>query len=234
MQLFIGTSGYSYKEWRGSFYPPKLPAKDMLGFYAQHFNVVEMNNTHYKMPTVEGVEAWAVQTPPGFRFVLKAPQTITHFKRLRNVEAEVGAFVAAADALGRRRGPLLFQLPPNFKQDLPRLEAFLDLLRDGPRVVMEFRHESWFADDVYDCLRTYKCALCVNDAEDAPAADLVSTTDFGYLRLRRTTYTAADLGEWLGRTRAQKWDDAYILFRHEDTGAGPAFAKQLLELAATA
>jgi uncharacterized protein YecE (DUF72 family) len=233
MQFFVGTSGYSYKEWKGSFYPPKLPAKEMLGFYAQHFSTVEMNNTHYKMPTVAGVEAWASQVPPDFRFILKAPQSITHFKRLANASDAVATFVSAAAALGKRLGPLLFQLPPNFKKDVPRLEAFLDLLHGGPRAVMEFRHESWFTDDVYECLRTHECALCVADAEDLPAVKLIDTAGWGYVRLRRNDYTTESLRAWLDRIRAQQWGEVYILFRHEDTGAGPAFASQLLEHIAT-
>ena len=229
MQFFVGTSGYNYKEWKGSFYPSKFPAKEMLGFYAQHFSTVEMNNTFYKMPTVEGAEAWAAQVPDTFRFVLKAPQMITHRKRLKNVDDDLAAFVRAAEALGDRLGPLLFQLPPNLKKDLPRLEAFLELLRGGPRAALEFRHESWFSDDVYDCLRANACALCVADADDLPPAALVETARWGYLRLRRDDYTPAILGKWLKRVRAQKWSEAYILFRHEDTAAGPAFAKQLLK-----
>jgi uncharacterized protein YecE (DUF72 family) len=237
MQFFVGTSGYSYKEWKGSFYPAKLPAKDMLGFYAQHFSTVEMNNTFYKMPTADGVEAWAAQVPEAFRFILKAPQTITHRKRLINVEDDVAAFVRAGTALNGRLGPLLFQLPPNFKKDLPRLEALLGLLPDHDerlRVALEFRHGSWFDDEVFDCLRAHKCALCVADAEDLPAADLVHTAKWGYVRLRRGDYTPASFGEWLKRLRAQKWSEAYVLFRHEDTGAGPAFAKDFLELVAAA
>lgn len=235
MQFFVGTSGYSYKEWKGSFYPAKLPAKEMLGFYSQHFSTVEMNNTFYKMPTIEGVQAWAAQAPANFRFILKAPQTITHRKRLKNVDDDVAAFVRAAMALDDRLGPLLFQLPPNFKKDMPRLAALLELLRDQdqrPRVAMEFRHESWFDDDTYDCLRAQACALCVADAEDLPAVDLVNTTDWGYVRLRRDDYTPASLGKWLERLQAQTWREAYVLFRHEDTGAGPAFASQLQELIA--
>jgi uncharacterized protein YecE (DUF72 family) len=229
MQFFVGTSGYSYKEWKGSFYPAKLPAKDMLGFYAQHFSTVEMNNTFYRMPTVEGVEAWAAQAPDDFRFILKAPQTITHRKRLKNVDDDVAAFVRAAKALGSKLGPLLFQLPPNMKKDVPRLASLLALLADGPRAALEFRHQSWLDDEVYDSHRQHACAQCVADAEDLPATDLVHTADWGYLRLRREDYTPAGLGQWLARIRAQDWSEAYILFRHEDTGLGPAFAKQLLE-----
>jgi uncharacterized protein YecE (DUF72 family) len=141
----------------------------------------------------------------------------------------VAAFVRAAKALGSKLGPLLFQLPPNMKKELPRLHGLLELLRGGTRVALEFRHESWLDDETYDCLRQYGCALCVADAEDLPATDLVHTAEWGYVRLRREDYTPSSLGQWLGRIRAQDWSEAYILFRHEDTGLGPAFAKQFLE-----
>ncbi len=230
MRYFIGTSGYSYQEWKGSFYPAKIAAKEMLGFYAQHFFTVEMNNTFYKMPTVEGVQAWAAQVPETFRFILKAPRIITHTKRLRNVDAEAATFIRAAAALKDRLGPLLFQLPPNSKKDVPRLESFLDLFGDGLRIALEFRHESWFSDDVYDLLRRRACALCAADADDLPVAELVNTAGWGYLRLRREDYTPASLSAWLERVRAQEWAEVYILFRHEDAALGPAFAHQLLEL----
>jgi uncharacterized protein YecE (DUF72 family) len=238
MKFFIGTSGYSYKEWKGSFYPEKIAAKDMLGFYSGEFSTVEMNNTFYRMPTAEGVEAWAAQVPAAFRFVLKAPQTITHRKRLKNVEEEVAAYVAAASALKKRLGPLYFQLPPNMKKDLPRLEALLKLLpkptKSGVCATMEFRHDSWFDDEVYDCLRAHKIALCAADAEDLPEARLIDTAGWGYLRLRREDYTKAKLAAWVKRIRAMDWSEVYVLFRHEDTGAGPAFAKMLQELTVAA
>jgi uncharacterized protein YecE (DUF72 family) len=234
MKFHIGTSGYSYKEWKGSFYPEKLPAKEMLGFYAQHFSTVEMNNTFYRMPTVEAVEAWAAQVPASFRLVLKAPQTITHRKRLKNVESDVAAFVEAAQALKKRLGPLLFQLPPNMKKDLPRLEEFLKLLptssKSGVCAAMEFRHESWLDEETYDCLRRYKIALCTADAEDLPKAELIDTAGWGYVRLRREDYTKAKLATWVKRMQAVGWREIYVLFRHEDTGAGPAFAKLLQDV----
>jgi uncharacterized protein YecE (DUF72 family) len=234
MQFFIGTSGYSNKEWKGSLYPAKLAAKDMLGYYAQHFSTVEMNNTVYKMPTIDGVQAWAAQVPEEFRFILKAPQTITHRKRLTNCDGDVAAFVAAATALGERMGPLLFQLPPNFKKDVPRLAELLAMLSAVQRVTLEFRHESWLDDETYACLRDHGAALCVADAEDLPTAELIDTARWGYVRLRREDYTEQSLAAWLDRFRSQSWSEAYVLFRHEDTGAGPAFAKTLLSLAVAA
>lgn len=231
MKFFVGTSGYSYKEWKGTFYPEKLPAKEMLSYYGQRFSTVEMNNTFYKMPKVSDVENWARQVPDSFRFVLKAPQTITHRKRLRNVEEETDHFCRAAAVLAGRQGPLLFQLPPNLKKDLPRLEAFLHFLSGRAPAVFEFRHESWLDDDVFDCLRASSCALCVADADDLPAADLINTVGWGYVRLRREAYTDKSLGEWIKRIKSQGWDEAYVFFRHEDTGTGPKFAARFLELA---
>jgi uncharacterized protein YecE (DUF72 family) len=231
MQFFVGTSGYSYKEWKGSFYPEKLPPKEMLGFYAQRFSTVEINNTFYRMPKESDLESWAAQVPDSFRFVLKAPQTITHRKRLKGVEQDTDYLVRTAAVLKGRQGPLLFQLPPNFRKDLPRLETFLGLLGEGTLAAFEFRHESWFDDEVFGCLRARSCALCTADMEDAAATELVGTAGWGYVRLRREEYTDRQLEEWIKRLRAQKWDEAYVFFRHEDTGTGPKFATRFLELA---
>jgi uncharacterized protein YecE (DUF72 family) len=230
MQFFVGTSGYSYKEWKGNFYPEKLPAKEMLGYYAQRFSTVEMNNTFYRMPSVAVVESWAEQTPESFRFVLKAPQTITHRKRLKNVEEDVAFFLSTAAALGERRGPLLFQLPPNMKKDLPRLEAFLGLLQGRADVAFEFRHESWLDAEIIELLRSHQCVLCVADADDLPDAELVHAADWGYVRLRREGYTDEALLVWIKRIRSQQWNEAYVFFRHEDTAAGVKLATRFLEL----
>jgi uncharacterized protein YecE (DUF72 family) len=232
MRFFAGTSGYSYKEWKGTFYPEKLPQQEMLSYYARRFSTVEINNTFYQMPEVSVVESWGRQVPASFRFVLKAPQTITHRKRLKNVKQETAHLLRTAAALNRRRGPLLFQLPPNFKKDLPRLEAFLGLIAGRVSSAFEFRHESWFDGDVFDSLRAHACALCVADTDEAPISDIVSTARWGYLRLRRERYTARQLGKWIERIRAQGWKDAYVFFKHEDTGTGPKLAARFLELAA--
>jgi uncharacterized protein YecE (DUF72 family) len=231
MQFFVGTSGYSYKEWKGNFYPEKLPQKQMLNYYAERFSTVEINNTFYRMPKASVLESWAQQVPDGFRFVLKAPQKITHFKRLKDVEEETDYFLSAAAALKERKGPLLFQLPPNMKKDLPRLEAFLDLIDDQTRVAFEFRHETWFDDEVFACLRANSCALCLADTDDAPSPNLVPTADWGYLRLRREAYTDAELSKWIERLGSQAWHEAYVFFKHEDAGAGPKFAAKFLSLA---
>jgi uncharacterized protein YecE (DUF72 family) len=183
------------------------------------------------LPEASVLESWAQQVPDGFRFVLKAPQTISHRKRLKNAEDDVNSLLRAASALQERRGPLLFQLPPNFKKDLPRLEAFLGLVGKEARAAFEFRHQSWFADDVFDCLRANSCALCVADMDDVPCADLVSTASWGYVRLRREDYTDQCLAEWVERLRSQDWATAFVFFKHEDTGIGPKLAARFLELA---
>jgi uncharacterized protein YecE (DUF72 family) len=232
MRFFAGTSGYSYKEWKGEFYPVKLPQKEMLAYYAQHFSTVELNNTFYRMPSVGTVESWAAQVPECFRFVLKAPQTITHHKRLINAHEPTDAFLHAASALESRQGPVFFQLPPNLKKDLPRLEQFLNLLGNRIPCAFEFRHESWLADDVLDLLRANSAALCAADTDELPITDFVSTAGWGYLRLRSEGYTDEQLMHWIEWLRAKNLSEAYIFFRHEDTGTGPKFAARFLELAA--
>jgi uncharacterized protein YecE (DUF72 family) len=167
MRFLVGTSGYSYKEWKGSFYPEKLSDKKMLGFYAERFSTVEINSTFHRFPTASTVEAWAAQVPKSFRFVLKARQTITHFRRLQNAEEQIDDFINLASLLGERQGPLLFQLPPNFKKDLPRLEAFLTYVGGRAAVVLQLQHESWYDDEVFDCLRAHSAALCCVDDEGA-------------------------------------------------------------------
>ena len=231
MQFFVGTSGYSYKEWKGSFYPEKLPQKEMLSFYGKQFSTVEMNNTFYRLPTATVVESWAQQVPKGFRFALKAPQTITHHKRLKGIEQDVDLFQQSASVLKKHLGPLVFQLPPNFKKDLPRLSTLLDQIKSKYCVALEFRHESWFDDEVFDCLRKKSCALCVADAEDLPKPRLADTANWGYVRLRREAYTDKDLKKWIKNLSAQGWKETYVYFKHEDTGTGPKFAARFLELA---
>lgn len=231
MRFFVGTSGYSYKEWKGTFYPEKLPQKEMLSYYAERFATVEINHSFYRMPTSGDLESWAQQVPDAFRFVLKAPQIITHRKRLKNAAIETDHFLRTASVLKQRLGRFLFQLPPNFKKDLARLEAFLALLGDCVPAAFEFRHASWFDDEVFDCLRANSCALCVADMDDSPSSDLVSTAAWGYLRLRRERYTGKQLGAWIAKLRSQGWDDAYVFFKHEDAGTGPKLVARFLELA---
>jgi uncharacterized protein YecE (DUF72 family) len=232
MHFHVGTSGYSYKEWKGNFYPEKLPAKEMLGFYAERFRTVEINNTFYRAPEASVLESWAGQVPDHFRFVLKAPQDITHRKRLKDAGELVSALVASAAVLKDRLGPLLFQLPPNFAKDVPRLRDFLALVPKGTRVAFEFRHASWFDDEVFGLLRARNAALCVADADDDLEVPFVATADWGYLRLRRPDYDSATLALWAKRMQSQNWQDAFVFFKHEDAGTGPRFAASLLELLA--
>ncbi|MBI3866310.1 MAG: DUF72 domain-containing protein, partial [Planctomycetia bacterium] len=192
---------------------------------------VEMNNTFYKMPVASDLRSWARQAPGTFRFALKAPQAITHRRRLKNAAGETRRFLRAAAVLERQLGPLLFQLPPNFKKDLPRLEAFLRLLRAQKRVAFEFRHASWFDDETIACLRNHSIALCTADAEKLPGGDPIRTADWGYVRLRRERYTTKSLASWIERLSSQGWKNAYVFFKHEDTGAGPKLAERFLKLA---
>jgi uncharacterized protein YecE (DUF72 family) len=231
MTLFVGTSGYSYKEWKGSFYPEKLPAKDMLAFYATKLPAVEINNTFYRMPQKSVLETWREQVPESFRFSVKASQRITHFKRLNGVSAETNYLLETAAALGDRLGPILFQLPPNMKKDLPRLEAFLDNLPTGVRATWEFRHPTWLEDDVLNVLSRHNHALCISDTDEMPVSYIDKTASWGYLRLRRVNYSSEHLCAWLQRVRDQNWDFAYIFFKHEDEGTGPRLAGDFLKLA---
>src|SRR5258708_1624930 len=212
MRFFVGTSGYSYKEWKGSFYPEKYPQKEMLSYYAQRFSAVEINSTFRRMPEASVLKSWTQQVPDTFRFVLKAPQTITHFKRLKNVKAETRDLLRKASVLKGRRGPVLFQLPPNFKKDLSRLKPFLRLIGRRTRAAFEFRHESWFDDEVFDCLRKHSCALCTADSDDSPWTDLVSTAGWGYVRLRRGRYTKKRLQPGGASARAPTPDASLSLF----------------------
>jgi uncharacterized protein YecE (DUF72 family) len=230
MNFFVGTSGYSYPEWKGSFYPAKLPAKQMLGYYAARFRTVEINNTFYRPPTAQLLETWAAQVPADFRFVLKAPQEITHTKQLAGVGAMVAELIETAGTLKERFGPILFQLPPNFRKDVPRLRAFLALLPVGCRIAFEFRHQSWFCDEVFALLRTHGAGLCIADADDELEVPFVPTAQWGYLRLRRPEYDDTLLEQWAERVRAQSWGDCFVFFKHEDAGKGPRMATRFLEL----
>jgi uncharacterized protein YecE (DUF72 family) len=232
VRLRVGTSGYSYKEWKGSFYPRDLPAARMLTYYAQRFDTVEINNTFYRMPSEKTVVAWDEQVPEGFRFVLKATRRITHHKRLQEAGDELAHLVRVASVLGDKLGPTLFQLPPHLKKDLARLRDFLALLPAGWRAAFEFRSPSWFTDDVYRVLRERNAALVLSDVDGAPRPAPVPTADFGYLRLRRAGYGSEDLRDWTERIFGQPWNEAWVFFKHEDEGAGPRLAAQFLESAA--
>ncbi len=225
--IHVGTSGYNYPEWRGTFYPVTLPASRMLPFYAERFTTVEINYTFYRMPTAKALGGWAAATPPRFVFVLKAPRRITHDQRLVGIDEPLTYFRDTARTLGEKLGPLFFQLPPNFRKDTARLGDLLAMLPRGERHAFEFRHHSWFDDGVYALLRAWNAALCVADTERG-TTPLVATADFGYVRLRDAQYTDAELGEWAARARDPAWRDAYVFFKHEESGAGPALAERLL------
>jgi uncharacterized protein YecE (DUF72 family) len=229
MRVWVGTSGFSYPPWRGSFYPEKLPAGDMLAFYAQQLPTVEINNTFYRMPSPALLERWSAATPADFVFALKCSRRITHELRLHDAQSAVERFAKGAATLGSKLGPVLFQLPPWLHKDLARLEAFLAGLAQvgqGIRPAFEFRHASWFADDVYAALRAAGAALCIAEA-DKLQTPLQATACWGYLRLRREDYTDAALDSWAGRIANQPWNEAYVFVKHE-TAQAPALARRLL------
>jgi uncharacterized protein YecE (DUF72 family) len=235
MHLLAGASGYSYKPWKGPFYPKDLPDAEMLRFYAERLPTVEINNTFYRLPKASVLEEWAAKTPEGFRFVLKASRRITHIHRLKDVGEMTDYLLETAGVLGPKLGPILFQLPPYLKKDLDRLRRFLDGVPQG-RAAFEFRDDSWLEEDVLEALRGHDAALCIADTEEGPATDgsvLPAPASFGYLRLRRDDYGDADLMHWLARIRAQPWTQAYVFFKHEDDGAAPRLARRLMDLAST-
>jgi len=227
MRVLVGTSGYNYPEWKGPFYPATLPAAKMLSYYAERLPTVEINYTFYRMPNAKTIAGWSEATPPEFTFVLKAPRRITHDSRLKFVDKPLAYFCETAAALGPKLGPLLFQLPPNFKKDADRLRDLLPLIPSGVRCAFEFRHASWFADDVYGLLRGRNAALCIADTEDA-TTPLEATADFGYFRLRDEGYTKQALAKWAKTVRelGRSWTDAFVFFKHEEAGIGPKLAQQ--------
>lgn len=240
MQIWCGTSGFSYEPWRGPFYPADLPSAEMLRFYATRLPVVEINNTFYRMPRAAMLAQWAEQTPSGFGFVLKASRRITHMARLRDAAEPVRYLFEAAAALGDKLGPVLFQCPPQLRKDAPRLEAFLATLPPERPVAIELRHRSWFDDEVCALLRRHgRAALCTTEGDGQPTGEdgsplasvLTPTADFGYLRLRAPMYDDAALAGWLERIAAQPWSRAYVFFKHEEEGAAPRFALQMQALA---
>jgi len=232
VKVLAGTSGYAFKEWKKVFYPEDLPDSGMLGYYASRFPTVEINNTFYRLPREKVLVEWGAQVPDNFTFAIKASQRITHHARLKPEAAGLVEYLLRTTAvLGDKLGPVLFQLPPNLKKDLPRLEAFLALLPAERRFTIEFRHASWFEDDVFSALRTRNVALCVVE-QDEFQAPLVATADWGYLRLHRFDYAAGSLAEWAGRITSQPWGLAHVYFKHDEgEGSGPpavdAFARLL-------
>jgi uncharacterized protein YecE (DUF72 family) len=229
-KLLAGASGYSYKEWKGSFYPQDMKPEGMLAFYAARLPTVEINNTFYRMPKTEVLEAWAKATPGSFRFAIKASRRITHISRLKVESAAepLGYLYRNLAALGEKRGPVLFQLPPMLKKDLPRLAEFLQLLPADHGAAFEFRNDSWFADDVYDALKGAGAALCLSEREDGAPPPLVETASWGYVRLRLESYSERDLGQWATRLAATAWRETYAYFMHEPTA--PGYAATLMRL----
>ena len=224
----IGCSGWNYESWRnGVFYPERCPARLWLETYARSFDTVEVNATFYRLPTTKAVQGWVDQTPDDFCFAVKASRYLTHIKRLRELEGGIARFMERLEPLVRspKLGPLLWQLPPNFARDDERLAAALDTLPPG-RHAFEFRHASWFADDVYDLLKGAGAALCLSEREDNAPPPLVETASWGYVRLRLETYADGDLEQWASRLAATAWREIYVYFMHEPTA--PAYAQALM------
>ena len=230
MTLYVGTSGYSYKEWKGSFYPETIPAKDMLAYYASRLHAVELNNTFYRMPQPSMIESWKAQVPEHFRFSVKAPQVITHFRRLKDAGQQTQLMLKTVSALDDRLGAVIFRMPEDMKKDLKRLEIFLKELPADTPAVFDFRHPTWFDDEVVALLRSQNRVFCVSDIEELPESYSYKTADWGYVRLRRVRYTKAELVKWTKRIRAQQWKDTYVFFKHEDEGTGPKLAAQFIKL----
>ncbi|RJX36044.1 MAG: DUF72 domain-containing protein [Desulfurivibrio sp.] len=230
MEIRVGTSGYGYKEWKGLFYPEKIAAGEMLGFYAQRLGVVEINYTFYHMPTAKVLASWAAQVPDDFAFALKAPQLITHRKRLREVDEETDYFFRTLAVLDKKMGPALFQFPAGFRANRSLLEDFLALLPENRRCAFEFRSSSWLTPEILELLREKNCSLCIADTDEKPAEAIISTASWGYLRLRRSAYGEADLARWRERILAQPWQQAFVFFKHEEEARGPAMAMHFRKL----
>ncbi len=230
MKFWVGTSGFQYTEWKGNFYPEDLPASKMLPFYAERLSTAEINYTFHRVPSAKTIDNWKTLTPENFRFALKAPQKMTHWSKLRDCADTLDYFCRVVSGLGERLGPVLFQLPPTFKKDADVLSSFL---RELPslRAAFEFRHESWFDNEVFEILKARKVALCIADTE-AIATPKTITADYGYLRLRREDYQKIDIERWSDFVREQEsnWRDAFVYFKHEESGIGPKLATHMKDL----
>ncbi len=226
MRLCVGTSGFSYDAWRGTFYPEDIPADLMLAYYAERFDTVEINNTFYRTPKKSVVEGWAAGVPEGFRFVLKASRRVTHVKRLKDVGEETGYVLDAFAAMGERLGAILVQLPPNLRKDVARLDAFLAQVPARFRLAFEFRNPTWHDAEVAERLRAHGAALVAADVDDETEAEIVPTAGWGYLRLRRVDYPPEALARWVERVRAQPWNEVFAFFKHEEAGTGPRLAAE--------
>ncbi len=229
MQIWIGTSGFQYPEWKGGFYPADLSVAKMLSYYSARFSTTEINYTFRQIPKETTVAKWVAGTPDGFRFTFKAPQKVTHFAKLRNCGETMAFFHQVMLGLGEKRGAVLLQLPPGFTKDAQLLESFLGGLPDGMKAAFEFRDGSWFDEEVYGLLRKHGAALCLAESDGLVTPREV-TADFGYLRLRREDYTDADLEDWARFVKARKWREVFIYFKHEEKGVGPVFAAKMKAL----
>ncbi|MBI5057799.1 MAG: DUF72 domain-containing protein [Nitrospirae bacterium] len=231
MKIYVGTSGYGYKEWKGKFYPEKLPPKEMLRFYSERLSTVEINNTFYHMPTEDVLVSWSEQVPDDFVFALKAPQVITHIKQLRNVEEETEYLFRTLSVLKKKLGPVLFQFPKSFHADHLALKEFLKLVPGNTSCAFEFRNTSWFDSKILDLLRERGYSPCIADTDEDPANEIIITATWRYLRLHRSDYTDDDLSLWIERLLSQKWKKAFVFFKHEDEAKGPELAMRFRELA---
>ena len=234
MKIYSGTSGYGYQEWKGHFYPEKISPKEMLRFYGERLPTVEINNTFYRLPTGGVLTSWSEQVPDDFIFAFKAPQIITHRKRLKNVGEETTYLFRTLSILERKMGPVLFQFPKNFPPDPTRLKALFDLIPEKFPCAFEFRSPSGLTTDLLNILHERNYACCVADTDEKPATAISSTASWGYLRLRRSAYAETDLSQWLERIRGQQWERAYVFFKHEEEGLGPKLARRFQELAGAA
>ena len=230
MKIYVGTSGYGYKEWKGKFYPEKISPGEMLHFYSERLGTVEINNTFYRMPKEGVLAAWAEQVPDDFIFALKAPQVITHMKQLRNAGDETEYLFRSLSLLGRKLGPILFQLPKSFRADRAALEDFLLLVPVNMTCAFEFRSPTWLDAEILDLLRKRRFSLCIADTDENPASDTISTAPWGYLRLRRSDYTDNDLAKWKTKILSQKWEKAFVFFKHEEEAKGAEMAMRFREL----
>jgi uncharacterized protein YecE (DUF72 family) len=230
MKIYVGTSGFAHKEWKGKFYPEKISPKDMLRFYAEHLNAVEINNTFYHMPKESVLTSWAGKVPDDFVFALKAPQVITHMRQLRNVFEQTEYLFRSLSVLARKLGPVLFQFPKSFHADRPALEDFLPLIPGTASCAFDFRSSTWLEGGILDLLREKGCSWCIEDTDENPVEKMISTAPWGYLRLRRSDYTDVKLSQWAERILSQKWERAFIFFKHEDEAKGPEIAMRFNEL----
>jgi uncharacterized protein YecE (DUF72 family) len=230
MALWVGTSGYAYPEWRGSFYPEKMQTAKMLPYYAEHFPTVEINNTFYRMPNAKLLEGWSAQTPGNFKLTLKAPQRITHQKRLKDCADEVKYFLEVATTLGPKLGAILFQTPPYLRMNLEVLDGFLEMLPAGLCAAFEFRHKSWLEADVFSRLQAKGLALCVADSENL-STPVEITAGYAYFRLRDEGYQPADIERWAQviRDKTAGCSEVFVYFKHEEAGIGTEFARQLIK-----